>query len=108
MTVSQSPVFRDVRANGRLRLLNASALDRREHLPFASRTMLSTRPISLNSDVDVAGHSTLSTKTPGRKASKSRNGLQENAVHTVGPKTVFKKSALQTPFRPGTARTSLK
>ena len=64
--------------------------------------MLSSRPISLNADIDVP-HSILNAKTPGRKL-KGRNALQENAVHS-GAKTVLtKKNVLQTPFRPGTAR----
>ncbi|KAI0630056.1 hypothetical protein C8Q77DRAFT_1219718 [Trametes polyzona] len=65
--------------------------------------MLSTRPISLHSDADVAAQPILNAKTPGRKALKNRAALQENAIHS-GAKTVFsKKNILQTPFRPGTA-----
>ncbi|KAM5536721.1 hypothetical protein V8D89_009651 [Ganoderma adspersum] len=64
--------------------------------------MLSSRPISLNGDVDVE-QSILNAKTPGRKALKGRTALQENTVHS-GAKTVLsKKNVLQTPFRPGTA-----
>lgn len=69
-------------------------------------TMLSTRPISLNADIDAPTHTISNTKTPGRKGSKGRNALQENAI-LQGPKTVLtKKNVLQTPFRPGTARRS--
>ncbi|KAM5536717.1 hypothetical protein V8D89_009644 [Ganoderma adspersum] len=64
--------------------------------------MLSSRPISLNGDVDVE-QSILNAKTPGRKALKGRTALQENTLHS-GAKTVLsKKNVLQTPFRPGTA-----
>ncbi|KAM5536727.1 hypothetical protein V8D89_009654 [Ganoderma adspersum] len=64
--------------------------------------MLSSRPVSLNGDVDVQ-QSILNAKTPGRKALKGRTALQENALHN-GAKTVLsKKNVLQTPFRPGTA-----
>ena len=66
--------------------------------------MLSSRPISFNGDVDVP-QSILNAKTPGRKALKGRTALQENALY-AGAKTVLsKKNILQTPFRPGTART---
>lgn len=70
--------------------------------------MLSARPISLNADVDVQQqHAILNTKTPGRKALKGRNALQENVLHN-GAKTVLtKRNVLQTPFRPGTARTCI-
>ena len=67
--------------------------------------MLSSRPISFNGDVDVP-QSILNAKTPGLKALKGRTALQENALHAGGAKTVLsKKNILQTPFRPGTART---
>ena len=66
--------------------------------------MLSSRPIAFNGDVDVQ-QSILNAKTPGRKALKGRTALQENTLHN-GAKTVLsKKNILQTPFRPGTART---
>ncbi|OSC96766.1 hypothetical protein PYCCODRAFT_1462302 [Trametes coccinea BRFM310] len=65
--------------------------------------MLSTRPIALNSDVDIASQPVLHAKTPGRKL-KNRAALQENAIIHSGAKTVLsKKNVLQTPFRPGTA-----
>ncbi|KAI8972177.1 hypothetical protein BD414DRAFT_469542 [Trametes punicea] len=66
--------------------------------------MLSTRPIALEADIDVASQPILHAKTPGRKTLKNRAALQENAVIHSGAKTVLsKKNVLQTPFRPGTA-----
>ncbi|CDO75533.1 hypothetical protein BN946_scf184825.g2 [Trametes cinnabarina] len=65
--------------------------------------MLSSRPIPLNPDVDVASQPILQAKTPARKL-KNRAALQENAIIHSGAKTVLsKKHVLQTPFRPGTA-----
>ncbi|KAI0744313.1 hypothetical protein C8Q80DRAFT_1186261 [Daedaleopsis nitida] len=65
--------------------------------------MLSARLVSLQMDVDANQHAILNTKTPGRKGTKGRSALRENALHN-GPKTVLtKKSTLQTPFHPGTA-----
>ncbi|KAI0665867.1 hypothetical protein C8Q78DRAFT_985369 [Trametes maxima] len=65
--------------------------------------MLSTRPISLDANIDSV-QPILTAKTPGRvKGLKNRAALQENAIHS-GAKTVLsKKSVLQTPYRPGTA-----
>lgn len=48
--------------------------------------MLSARPVGLPLDVDRG----ISTKTPGRVLTKTRNGLQENAVRNA-PMTVIGK-----------------